>query len=104
MPCVVPKEWISPPDHDTADGELLDDEDDYSDEHAGLVESDRKRRTREEERARLRASEGNSIAGGRRITNEMSPPPRVVSLKTTDTAGRELPVAERAPLPDSWKS
>lgn len=24
LPCVVPREWISPPDQDTADGELLD--------------------------------------------------------------------------------
>lgn len=100
MPCVVPKEWIAPPDHETADGELLDEdaEDDDADESAGLVESDRKRRTREEERARVRNAEG---AGGRRIStiNETSPPPRLVGLKTTDTAGRELPAAERAPLP-----
>jgi hypothetical protein len=26
LPCVVPKEWIAPPDFDTADGELLEDE------------------------------------------------------------------------------
>lgn len=30
LPCVVPKEWIAPPDFETADGELLDeDEDDH---------------------------------------------------------------------------
>lgn len=28
LPCVVPREWIAPPDHENADGELLEDEDD----------------------------------------------------------------------------
>jgi hypothetical protein len=27
LPCVVPKEWIAPPDFETAEGELLDEED-----------------------------------------------------------------------------
>ena len=27
LPCVVPREWIAPPDHDTADGELLEEDD-----------------------------------------------------------------------------
>lgn len=100
---MVPKEWIAPPDHETAEGELLDEEeeDEDADESAGLVESDRKRQTREEERARL---DGSGRVSGRRImTNDTSPPPRLVGLKTTDTAGRELPVAERAPIPNSKK-
>ncbi|CZT22705.1 uncharacterized protein RCC_08410 [Ramularia collo-cygni] len=111
MPCVVPKEWIAPPDHETADGELLDDvdddddeddEDEFADENAGLVESDRKRQLREEERLR---AEGSSLAGGRRIqAKENEPPARVVNLKTRDSEGRELPVAERAPLPAAWNS
>jgi hypothetical protein len=28
LPCVVPKEWIAPPDFETAEGELVDDDDD----------------------------------------------------------------------------
>src|SRR5436190_15533752 len=28
LPCVVPREWISPPDFDTADGELLEEDED----------------------------------------------------------------------------
>jgi deubiquitinase DESI2 len=28
LPCVVPREWIEPPAYDTADGELVDDDDD----------------------------------------------------------------------------
>lgn len=27
LPCVVPREWIAPPDHDTAEGELLEEDD-----------------------------------------------------------------------------
>lgn len=27
LPCVVPREWIAPPDHDTADGELVEEDD-----------------------------------------------------------------------------
>jgi hypothetical protein len=36
LPCVVPKEWIAPPDFDTAGGELLDE-----DEHEGSHERSR---------------------------------------------------------------
>lgn len=106
LPCVVPREWIAPPDVDTADGELLE-EDSDSDEHAGMLESDRRRRREEDRRRQLESLEdndqaesstaGNSLAGGRRITSTDEPPPRLVSVK--DTGGRELPVAERAPIP-----
>ncbi|EFW98463.1 duf862 domain containing protein [Grosmannia clavigera kw1407] len=39
LPCVVPREWIEPPEYDTADGELLlsDDEDDIHDERTGIL-------------------------------------------------------------------
>ena len=37
LPCVVPREWIAPPDHDTADGELL--EDDEYDERSTMLRS-----------------------------------------------------------------
>ena len=115
LPCMVPKEWINPPDHETAEGELID-EDDEEDERAGMLSSDRRRREREEQRRRqdsdvskatiestideepLESEAGSSLAGGRRITEtDGTPPPRLVSVK--DTSGREMPVAERAPLP-----
>ncbi|KAF2173211.1 hypothetical protein M409DRAFT_62784 [Zasmidium cellare ATCC 36951] len=106
LPCVVPREWISPPDVDTADGELLE-EDEDSDEHAGMLESDRRRRREEDRRRQLEnldeeeeaepRAAGESLAGGKRITSTDEPPPRLVSVK--DAGGRELPVAERAPIP-----
>jgi hypothetical protein len=40
LPCVVPKEWIAPPDFDTADGELFHDEEDEhisSDERSRML-------------------------------------------------------------------
>jgi deubiquitinase DESI2 len=37
LPCVVPKDWIAPPDHDTADGELLDDEYTEEDERSAML-------------------------------------------------------------------
>lgn len=114
---MVPKEWIAPPpDHETAEGELLldndhdideEEEDDEEDENAGLVQSDRKRQLREEHLQRTGSA--NSITGGKRIMSEEGelPPARVVNVKKTmsrDEEGRELPAAERAPLPNSKKS
>lgn len=133
LPCMVPKEWISPPDFETADGELLNEEtegeEDYG-EAAAMLERDRKRQAREEERRRRgvraystngsvdsagggggdgiqeeeeeeeeeRVGSGSSLTGGRRLRGELgTPPPRLVSMR--DTSGREIPVAERAPVP-----
>ena len=155
LPCMVPREWIQPPDVDTAEGALLEDgdeediavietahykdmdededEDNAADERASMLESERHARLREEQRRhreeelRVRKEkrksqrlsgvsttsksvagggsaasssaeeEAVSLAGGKRITTVDEPPPRFV--KRTDSAGRELPVAERAPLP-----
>ncbi|KAK0307729.1 hypothetical protein LTR82_015869 [Friedmanniomyces endolithicus] len=118
LPCMVPREWVQPPDCETAEGELVDEEGD-EDEQAAMLDFDRRREVREaqkRERGRRsrQASEGSvrvrkgggdgaeevgsSVAGGRRIAGQSgTPPPRVVSVK--DTSGREMPVAERAPLP-----
>lgn len=157
---MVPREWISPPDVETADGALLedqeehdeddaietahykDDDDDDADERASMLETERHARLREEQRRareeelRYRKekrmsmksggpsrmsnaslvrdngrkgsatsssaeedSEEQSLAGGPRITTTDEPAPRFV--KRTDSQGRELPVAERAPLPRS---
>ncbi|KAK5134457.1 hypothetical protein LTR08_006504 [Meristemomyces frigidus] len=112
LPCMVPRDWVKPPDHETAEGELLDEEED-EDERAAMLQSDQKRRDREEWRRMQKgdvqkgikreddkdAEEmGSSLAGGRRImSSDGTPPPRLVNVK--DTSGREMPVAERAPLP-----
>ena len=88
LPCIVPREWISPPDHETADGELVQHEEEN--EHTAMLGEDRAR-----ERANRRSSVGNQRFQARGTT----PPARKVSI--TDTSGRDMPVSERAPVPIS---
>ncbi|GAB1727072.1 hypothetical protein NU195Hw_g3925t1 [Hortaea werneckii] len=138
LPCMVPKEWIAPPDHETAEGELVEEEenfedDDDEDERAAMLVSDRRRRAKEQQQQQQRRKRqdseasrktagsetptiserpwdeeevqassqeivGTSLAGGSRIPDlSGTPPPRLVSVR--DTSGREMPVAERAPVP-----
>ena len=93
LPCVVPRDWIEPPDHEGVDGELLsddrhgeheddeddsenhDDDDDDDDIHGdseqtGMLEHERRRGTRPKGK-------------GKRATR--------------DSSGRALPASERAP-------
>lgn len=84
LPCVVPKDWINPPDFEGVDGDLLEEEGEESGEEGSLLGSDKRRSQR-------RVGDG----GG----EERTPPPRVVSVR--DTSGRMLPGSERAPVPVS---
>ncbi|KAF2266918.1 DUF862-domain-containing protein [Lojkania enalia] len=87
LPCVVPREWIAPPDYDTADGELLDE--DFEDERSSMLRGDSRRRHRPSE-----DEQENWDSEMDRISSSSH---GVVSLK--DTSNREMPPAERAPLP-----
>lgn len=100
LPCVVPREWIAPPDHDTADGELLDE--DEEDERAAMLRNqsqnnlhltdsqDMYSTDEETERSRSRSK-------GKRSTSTIDiGRPRRSSVR--DTSGREIPVSERAPI------
>jgi hypothetical protein len=97
LPCVVPKEWIEVPDFDTADGALLDE-----DEEGGGYES---------ERARMLRSSGDQP----RLVGQEDRDPEVEwdseeerqrggsgkgkgKAPVRDSAGRMLPPAERAPI------
>ncbi|KAF2657573.1 DUF862-domain-containing protein [Lophiostoma macrostomum CBS 122681] len=107
LPCVVPREWIAPPDYDTADGELLDE--DFEDERSAMLRGDQRRRRRSSEDeveswdGQMDGVSGDSDGGGsggaggdpRYSTSNHAP--RLVSI--TDTSGREMPASERAPLP-----
>ncbi|KAK4192829.1 desi-like protein sdu1 [Podospora australis] len=97
LPCVVPREWIEPPEFDTADGELLD-EDDGRDSMSG-DERSRMLRTSDEQ-PRLVNQEGFHFEpewdsdqerrrGGSGKGKGKAP--------AKDAAGRNLPPAERAP-------
>lgn len=90
LPCVVPRDWISPPDHDTADGELL--EEDEDDERSSMLRyeartfhgnfMDSGADDRSSDRDRRRGPSGSSsIKDNDDIklpANERAPPPRVV--------------------------
>lgn len=109
LPCVVPREWIAPPDYDTADGELLDE--DFDDERSSMLRSDQRwRRHDSEDEAEdwgsVVAGVPDSSSRGRSGSTEGHPrfsssnhAPRLVSIKDEDTSGRKMPPAERAPLP-----
>ncbi|KAF2761547.1 DUF862-domain-containing protein [Pseudovirgaria hyperparasitica] len=80
LPCVVPKEWIAPPDHETAEGELLDEEDDES---AAML---RRHRADVEHHAYDDISRHRGSIDRMESRNE-----------GLDTSGRPMPPAERAP-------
>jgi hypothetical protein len=103
LPCVVPREWIAPPDHDTADGELLDEEDD-GDERTAMLRDDQRRRNRlsmndqdnwHSEMDRISSSSSGDSRGQRSTSRNEAR--RLVTVK--DTSGRPMPPAERAPMP-----
>jgi len=98
LPCVVPREWIAPPDHDTADGELIDEED--LDERSSMLRSEQRRRNRpsqdeqenwDSEMDRISSSSSGGSRRKQSITRNEGP--------VKDTSRREMPPAERAPLP-----
>ncbi|ORY66092.1 PPPDE putative peptidase domain-containing protein, partial [Pseudomassariella vexata] len=89
LPCVVPRDWIDPPDFETANGELMEEDED---------ELDTSERTRF-------LSRGNSFRGSIVGNDGVDESPRSGNqknkgkgkAKTRDSSGRPLPAAERAP-------
>ena len=96
LPCVVPREWIAPPDHDTADGELLDEEDD--DERTLMLRQDYHR---------AQSFHSNKLGSGNASEDEGwdSDKDRKIGGSSKgkdvvrDTDGRGIPASERAPPP-----
>ncbi|KAI0002779.1 DUF862-domain-containing protein [Xylariaceae sp. FL0662B] len=103
MPCVVPRDWIEPPDFHTADGELLegdDDDDDGFNDHEGtrMLRQDSTRRlaTAANEEDDENDDEMGRVASGE--DGRRDGPVKGKGPATRDTSGRTLPAAERAPL------
>lgn len=89
LPCVVPHEWIAPPDYDTVDGELLEESDD--DESAFMLRR---------ERSRSRSFRGSFIDDDDDDRNGQTFEDGGRGKNSgRDTTGRELPASEEAPLP-----
>ena len=92
LPCMVPRDWIDPPDRDSAEGMLLEEtyhEDNYQLETSRMLGSRDGQRMalNEDDRFSHTPGEANSIeeGNGKRPSN------------TRDTSGRALPESERAP-------
>lgn len=86
VPCIVPREWLAPPDVEIAEGMLVEEEEEGDERMAMLVG---------EEEEMEGGKTGDVVRGvGKRRERSRTPPPRVV-----DNRGLPLPVAERAPLP-----
>lgn len=88
LPCVVPREWIEPPEFETADGELLDEDDEVADESSRMLSQTKSHFLSEGGNS---SDEWNSEEERRRGGSGKGK--RVVR----DTSGRSLPAAERAP-------
>ncbi|KAF4457065.1 UPF0326 hag1 [Fusarium albosuccineum] len=90
LPCVVPRDWIEPPEYDNSDGALLDDYDN-SDEHSHMLGAS----------APHLLTESNDGSGDDAEWDSEDERRRGGSGKgkqaVRDTAGRRLPPAERAP-------
>lgn len=94
---MVPREWIAPPDHDTADGELLEEEEE--DERTSMLRQEYHR--------------GSSFRGNEVGEEELEEEQDGWSSDTDrrkggsgkgksalrDSAGRDMPASERAPPP-----
>ena len=95
LPCVVPKEWIAPPDFDTADGELLDEDEHDSHERSRMLndrDTSHQRHSFDEGRGRdFTDDEWDSEEERRQGGSGKGKAP------VRDTSGRVVPPSERAP-------
>lgn len=99
LPCVVPRDWIAPPDHDTAEGELLDEEDDLH----NSTERSRMLRRSDSERYAADAGEDNPdlLTDDDEWDSEEERRQGGTGKgkgRATDSAGRVIPPSERAPV------
>ncbi|MCJ1372143.1 hypothetical protein MMC20_003365 [Loxospora ochrophaea] len=90
LPCVVPREWIAPPDHDTADGELLDE--DEEDERASMLRNDQRRSHALQTNNMVEEDEDLNDSHDQRSGSTGKGKQAI-----RDTEGRGLPASERAP-------
>lgn len=92
LPCVVPKEWIAPPDFETADGELLDD--DETNESSRMLRPRQHRHSFDDGESLNETDDEWHSDEDRRNSGQWKGQSPV-----RDTSGRVVPAAERAPLP-----
>ncbi|KAI9849526.1 MAG: hypothetical protein M1837_004146 [Sclerophora amabilis] len=98
LPCIVPPEWLEPPDYDTAGGALLADAD-GNDERAGTLISNKRRQLRQSSSQIGGGSEHPSASLDDWETDEdQRNRGRAKSrARIRDTSGRIIPASDRAP-------
>lgn len=94
LPCVVPRDWIEPPDYETAEGELLDDD--------SLDAHERTRMLRQDSTRKFTMGESDDDDDGEISGRSSEEAPRYNRSgkgkgPARDTSGRALPPSERAP-------
>jgi hypothetical protein len=88
LPCIVPRDWLEPPDFVTAEGELVDDGDESdADEGTGFLRRD------DSYQRSLLDDDVESV----QLENSNTPKGKGKGSSARDTSGRALPAAERAP-------
>jgi len=103
LPCVVPRDWISPPDCDSSDGQLLEEDEEDDDERTRMLRKEQWRRcsprvsVEEQERWNSEMDRIGESGRSSRRSYGYEHRPHVVPLR--DSSGREIPASERAPLP-----
>ena len=93
LPCVVPREWVEPPEYDTADGALLDEDDDTADERSRMLNQSTPPLLSDDS-----PQEESQWASD---DEERSPDRGRGKRASRDAAGRTLPASEIAPMPSS---
>ena len=97
LPCVVPREWIAPPDFETAEGELFDDDGHTLDERSHMLNQSGRRHSVDDSRnglASLPEGESWDVEIDRHSAGKMNGKGLI-----RDTSGRIVPPADIAPLP-----
>ncbi|KAI1436310.1 DUF862-domain-containing protein [Xylaria sp. CBS 124048] len=96
FPCVVPRNWIEPPDFEVADGELIENDSDADDAHEAsrMLRPEARRilatsSTRQDDDDDESDSDWDQRRGNKRRGKQQE--------TGRDTSGRRLPAAERAP-------
>ncbi len=100
LPCVVPREWIAPPDHDTADGELLEEDDE--DERTSMLRQQYHRGSSFHGSA-IASTIGSDDEGWDSDSDRRRGGSGKGKRAVRDTDDRILPATERAPPPKSRK-
>ena len=96
LPCVVPRDWIAPPDHDTADGELL--EEDEEDERTSMLRQQYHRGSSFQD-STIGSAVGSEDEGWNSDRDRRKGGSGKGKRAVRDTDDRIMPASERAPPP-----